>query len=113
MMTGTHAYYNTQHFRSKCGQEEQSDEGSCPSAGMSVNMEDSFGDLLDNDTSERHIVVQSSPAKKAPPAKQERPKGLPQNLMQAQLHQARMGSSSGKSSLAKPLPSATASATPG
>lgn len=81
MMTGTHAYYNTQHFRSKCGQEDRSDEGSCPSAGMSVNMEDSFGDLLDNDTSERHIVVQSSPAKKAPPTKQEKPILKNQNLM--------------------------------
>lgn len=92
-------------------------------------MEDSFGDLLDNDTSERHIVVQNSPPKYQPPTKKQeenvrvgRGSGgktqQPQNLMQAQLYQARleaMNSSAkgNKASVAKPLPGGTAAATPG
>ena len=53
-MTTTHDYYSAQHFCSKIN----SEHGSPDAPSTSVCMEDSFSDLVDNDTSERHIVVQ-------------------------------------------------------
>lgn len=58
-MTSTHAYYSVQHFWAK----DNSGQAS-PVTSMSICIEDSFTDVVDNDTSERHIVVQvETPAK--------------------------------------------------
>jgi hypothetical protein len=67
-MASTHQYYNAQHFWSKAEEEQinggASGTSSPPETAMSICMEDSFGDLVDNDTSERHIVVQAETPKK-------------------------------------------------
>jgi hypothetical protein len=55
-MQNTHQYYNSQNFVSK----DTSEQGS-PEAAVSVCLEDSFCDMIDNDTSERHILVQRTP----------------------------------------------------
>ena len=57
-MAGTHAYYQHHDFIQK--------DNSClnsPGTQLSICMEDSFTEVIDNDTSERHIVVQRTPKK--------------------------------------------------
>ncbi len=57
-MAGTHAYYQHHDFIQK--------DNSClnsPGTQLSICMEDSFTEVIDNDTSERHIVVQRTPNK--------------------------------------------------
>jgi hypothetical protein len=57
MMAETHAYYNSHHFVSKNEERNKSSGHSSPETALSMCIDDSFGDLVANDTSERHIIV--------------------------------------------------------
>lgn len=57
MMAETHEYYNSHQFVSKNEEKNRSSGHSSPETALSMCMEDSFADLVANDTSERHIIV--------------------------------------------------------